>query len=182
MKCSDKVGQKVAWYRVRNDAKINSGGRFKLTGLSLKITNVQLNDAGTYECRGESKRQYLTIYVNGEFSLCTFCSSFQHHLFFHLTIMLSCCSWCSDVSWLILLSPLDQQELMFILPVSLKLVQFEVSTLKSEEVHILEFSGEDREPPYLFSGKDWNFPATNIKSRRLQCKGYASVCNATRRK
>ena len=39
---------------------------------------------------------------------------------------------------------------MFILPVSLKLVQFEVSTLKSEEVHILEFSGEDREPPLTF--------------------------------
>ena len=35
---------------------------------------------------------------------------------------------------------------MLILPVSLKLVQFEVSTLKSEEVHILEFSGEYKSP------------------------------------
>ena len=42
---------------------------------------------------------------------------------------------------------------MFILPVSLKLVQFEVSSLKSEEVYILKFSGEDRAPLYLFSGK-----------------------------
>ena len=75
VRCSDKVGdpgQKVAWYRVRTGKKINSGGRFELNGLSLKISNVQLNDAGTYECRLVSRRQYLTIYVNGEFSLCTF--------------------------------------------------------------------------------------------------------------
>ena len=71
---------------------------------------------------------------------------------------------------------------MFILLVSLKLVQFEVSTLKSEEVVILDFSGEDRAPTYLFSGKDRNFPATSTKIRRLQCKGYASVCIAARRK
>ena len=77
VRCSDKLGdpaQKVVWYRVRTGEKINSGGRFELNGLSLKISDVQLNDAGTYECRGVSKRQYLTIYVNGEFSLCTFCS------------------------------------------------------------------------------------------------------------
>ena len=77
VRCSDKVGdpgQNVAWYRVRTGKKINSGGRFELNGLSLKISNVQPNDAGTYECRGVSRRQYLTIYVNGEFSLCTFCS------------------------------------------------------------------------------------------------------------
>ena len=92
--CSNEVrnpGQNVAWYRVRTGEKINSGGRFELKDLSLKISNVQLNDAGTYECRG-AKRQYLTIYVNGEFSLCTFSSSFLHHLFFHLIIMLSCCN------------------------------------------------------------------------------------------
>ena len=91
--CSYEVGdpgQNVAWYRVRNGAKINSGGRFELNGFSLKISHVQLHDAGTYECRG-AKRQYLTIYVNGKFSLCTFCSSFRQHFFFHLIIMLSCC-------------------------------------------------------------------------------------------
>ena len=93
--CSEKVrdpGQNVVWYRVRTRQEIKSEGRFQLNVLSLKISNVQLNDAGTYECRGKSKRQYLTIYVNGEFFLCTFCSSLRHHLFFHLTMMLSCCS------------------------------------------------------------------------------------------
>ena len=69
VRCSDGVGdpdQNVTWYRVRTGKKIKSGGRFELNGVSLKISNVQLNDAGTYECLG-AKRQYLTIYVNGEF-------------------------------------------------------------------------------------------------------------------
>ena len=94
VRCSEQVGDpgQVAWYHVRTGERMNSGGRFELTDLSLKITNVQLNDAGTYERRGVSKRQYLTIYVSGEFSLSSFCSSFLHHLFFYLTIMLSCCS------------------------------------------------------------------------------------------
>ena len=71
MRCSEQVGDpaQVAWYHVRTGKRIDSGKRFELTGLSLKITNVQLNDAGTYECRGVSKRRYLTIYVNGEFFL-----------------------------------------------------------------------------------------------------------------
>ena len=56
-----------------------------------------------------------------------------------------------------------------------------VSILKSEEVHILEFSGGDRAPLYLFSGKDRNVSTTSTKSRRLQCKGYALVSIATRR-
>ena len=166
-----------------------SGGRIQLNGVSLKITDVQLEDAGTYECRGVSIRRYLTIYVNGEFSLWSFCSSFRQHLFFHLTIMLSCCCWCSDVLWLILLlrvSPGDHQERVFISPVSLKTSSFVenfqfVSILKSEEVHILEFSGGDRAPLYLFSGKDRNVSTTSTKSRRLQCKGYALVSIATRR-
>ena len=77
VRCSDKVGvsgQNVAWYHVRTGKKIKSGGRFELNDLSLRISNVQLNDAGTYECRGVSRRQYHTIYVNGESSLCTFYS------------------------------------------------------------------------------------------------------------
>ena len=127
MRCSEQVGDpgQVAWYHVRTNKIIKSGKRFELTGLSMKITDFQPEDAGTYECRGVSNRQYLTIYVNGEFFICTFCSSFRHHR--------------DDVSWLILLLRVslgDHQEWVFILPVSLKLVQFEVSTLKSEEVHI----------------------------------------------
>ena len=77
VRCSDEVGdpgQNVTWYHVRTGKKINSGGRFELNGLSLKIANVQPDDAGTYECRGLPYRQYLTIYVNGESSLCTFYS------------------------------------------------------------------------------------------------------------
>ena len=71
MRCSEQVGDpgQVAWYIVRTGKRINSGNRFELTGLYLKITHIQLNDAGTYECRGVFSRQYLTIYVNGEFSL-----------------------------------------------------------------------------------------------------------------
>ena len=77
VRCSDKVGvpgQNVTWYHVRTGKEINSGGRFELKNVSLKITDVQPDDAGTYECRGVSHRQYLTIYVNGESSLCTFYS------------------------------------------------------------------------------------------------------------
>ena len=74
MTCSNEVGKNVAWYLVRNGKKIKSGGKFELSDLSLKISNVQFDDAGTYECRGVSKRQYLTIYVNGEFSLSNFFS------------------------------------------------------------------------------------------------------------
>ena len=96
VKCSEDEtnrGQNVSWYYVSSGEKIKSGGRFELNGLSLKIT-VQLDDAGTYECRTASTRQYLTIYVNGEFSLCICCSSFQYHLFCHQTIMLSCYCCC----------------------------------------------------------------------------------------
>ena len=96
VKCSEdesNLGQNVSWYYVSTGEKIKSGGRIELNGLSLKIKNVQLDDAGTYECRGVSIRRYMTIYVNGEFSLCTCCSSIQHHLFCHVTIML-CFSFC----------------------------------------------------------------------------------------
>ena len=97
VKCSvdiGKSGQKIAWFHVRTGEKVKSGERFELTGKSLKIASVQLVDAGTYECRLGSSRQYLTIYVNGEFSLCSCCSSFQHYIFFHLAITLTCCCCC----------------------------------------------------------------------------------------
>ncbi|KAK2571226.1 Tyrosine kinase receptor Cad96Ca [Acropora cervicornis] len=68
VRCSEQVGDtgQVAWYHVRTDKIIKTGERFELTGLSMKITNVQPEHAGTYECRGGSNRQYLTIYVNVE--------------------------------------------------------------------------------------------------------------------
>ena len=69
VKCSESILGHVSWYYVSTGKKIKSGERFKLNGLSLEIDKVQLDDAGTYECRGVSTRQYLTIYVNGEFSL-----------------------------------------------------------------------------------------------------------------
>ena len=97
MRCSEQksnLGQNVSWYYVSTGVKMKSGGRIELKGLSLKITNVQLDDAGTYECRGITFRRYFTIYVNGEFSLCTSSSSLQHHFFFHLTVMLSSPSFC----------------------------------------------------------------------------------------
>ena len=82
VKCSkveSKLGQKIAWHNGATGAKIKSGGRIELSGLSLKIKKVQLDDAGTYECRGESSTRFYTIYVNGKFSLCSFCSSPQYY-------------------------------------------------------------------------------------------------------
>ena len=81
-KCSKvetKLGQNISWYDGSTGVKIKSGGRIELSGLSLKINNVQLDDAGTYECRGVSSTRFLTIYVNGEFSLCFCCLSFRHY-------------------------------------------------------------------------------------------------------
>ena len=97
MRCSEEksnLNQNVSWYYVSTGVKMKSGGRIQLSGVSLKITDVQLEDAGTYECRGVSIRRYLTIYVNGEFSLCSCSSSVQHRLVCNLTRMLPsllCC-------------------------------------------------------------------------------------------
>ena len=91
MRCSEEksnLNQNVSWYYVSTGVKMKSGGRIQLNGVSLKITDVQLEDAGTYECRGVSIRRYLTIYVNGEFFLCSCCSSVQHRLVCNLTTML----------------------------------------------------------------------------------------------
>ena len=86
VKCSKvetKLGQKISWYNGGTGIKIKSGGRIELSGFSLKIKKVQLDDAGTYECRGESSTRFYTIYVNGKFSSCSFCSLpqyyFRHH-------------------------------------------------------------------------------------------------------
>ena len=83
VKCSAIVGspfnQSISWYHASTGVKIKSGGRIEFNGLSLKINNVQLNDAGTYECRGVSITRFYTIYVNSEYSLYSFCSSLRHH-------------------------------------------------------------------------------------------------------
>ena len=83
VKCWSKdlaeLGQNISWYNGSTGDKIKSGGRIEFNSLSLKINRVQLDDAGTYECRGLSSTRFLTIYVNGEFSLCSCCSSFRHY-------------------------------------------------------------------------------------------------------
>ncbi|XP_044180575.1 fibroblast growth factor receptor 3-like isoform X2 [Acropora millepora] len=67
LKCSmpgSQLGQSISWYNGFTGVKIKSGGRIELNGLSLKIKNVQLDDAGTYECRGVSSTRFYTVYVN----------------------------------------------------------------------------------------------------------------------
>ena len=77
VKCSNenisKISQNISWYNGSTGVKITSGGRIELDGLSLKIKTVQLDDAGTYECRGLSSTRFLTIFVNGKFSLRSCC-------------------------------------------------------------------------------------------------------------
>ena len=68
-----EFGQKVSWYNGSTGFKIKSGGRIKLNGLYLEIKSVQLNDAGTYECRGVSSTRFYSIAVNSEFSLYPCC-------------------------------------------------------------------------------------------------------------
>ena len=83
VRCSAKVespfNQSISWYNGSTGVNIKSGGRIELNGLSLKINNVQLDDAGTYECRGESSSRFYTIYVNSEYSLFSHCSSLRHY-------------------------------------------------------------------------------------------------------
>ena len=75
VKCSNddssQIGQNIAWYNGSTGVEIKSGGRIQLNGLSLKINNIQLDDAGTYECRGVISTRFYTIYVNSEFSFCS---------------------------------------------------------------------------------------------------------------
>ena len=106
VKCLNKDttdrGQNISWYSGGTGVKIRSGGRIELNGLSLKINNVHLDDAGTYECRGVSSTRFYTIYVNGEFSLCSCCSELRHG--FRYTSPLIECNvfWYSIVLWLML--------------------------------------------------------------------------------
>ena len=88
VKCSTEIKQSlfslgVSWYDGITGVKIKSGGRIELNGLFLKIKKLQLDDAGTYECRGESSTRFHTIYANGKLSLCSFCSSRQHYFHHH---------------------------------------------------------------------------------------------------
>ena len=92
VKCSAEVKQSpfslgVSWYDGITAVKIESGGRIELNGLFLKIKNVQLDDAGTYECRGLSSSRFYTIYVNGEYSLYSCCSSLQHYFRYNSSLI-----------------------------------------------------------------------------------------------
>ena len=84
IKCSTMVGgpltQSISWYNGSTNVTIKSGGRIEFNGLSLRINNVQLDDAGTYECRGVLSSRFYTLYVNGEYSVYS-CSSSLHHYF-----------------------------------------------------------------------------------------------------
>ena len=74
LKVKPELNQRISWYDGSTGVKIKSEGRIEVNGLSLKINNVQLDDAGTYECRGVSSTRFYTIYVNGKYSLFS-CSS-----------------------------------------------------------------------------------------------------------
>ena len=74
LKVDPKLSHMISWYHGSTGVRIKSEGRIEVNGLSLKINNVQLDDAGTYECRGVSSTRFYTIYVNGKYSLFS-CSS-----------------------------------------------------------------------------------------------------------
>ena len=69
LKIKPELNQRISWYNGSTGVKIKSEGRIEVNSLSLKINNVQLDDAGTYECRGVSSTRFYTIYVNGKYSL-----------------------------------------------------------------------------------------------------------------
>ena len=71
--------QSISWRNGSTGVKIKAGGRIELNGLFLKINNVQLDDAGTYECRGASATRFYTIYVNGEYCSFSCYSSLRHY-------------------------------------------------------------------------------------------------------
>ncbi|XP_067025339.1 scavenger receptor cysteine-rich domain superfamily protein-like [Acropora muricata] len=67
VKCSKVETENISWHNGITGVKIKSGGRIELNGLSLKIKNFQPDDAGTYECRGESSTRFYTIYAIARF-------------------------------------------------------------------------------------------------------------------
>ena len=78
-KVESNVNQSISWYIGGTNVKIKTGGRIESNGLSLKINDVQLDDAGTYECRGASSTRFYTIYVNGEYSLFVCYLTLRHY-------------------------------------------------------------------------------------------------------
>ena len=96
IKCSATVESQsslrksISWYNGSTGVEIKSGRRIKLNGLFLKINNVQLDDAGTYECRTRSSSRFYTIYVNSEYSLYSFFRLVSSVLIWlHLTLTLT---------------------------------------------------------------------------------------------
>ena len=58
----------VKWYKIGATAsELNPDERIEVKGVTLTIKNVQLDDGGTYECRGQRYTRFYTVYVNGEF-------------------------------------------------------------------------------------------------------------------
>ena len=58
----------ISWFVNNRLQEINSTSKTRVNANSngeLTITNVQLSDGGTYECRGLEYTRYYTIYVNG---------------------------------------------------------------------------------------------------------------------
>ena len=97
VRCSNKgatgISQNISWYNGSTGVKIKSGGRIELNGLSLRINNIQLDDARTYECRGVFSTRFYTIYVNSEFSLCP-CSLSLWHYFCYTSPLIQCNVFC----------------------------------------------------------------------------------------
>ena len=60
----------VAWYDGKGN-ELKSGGRITVSSKTVVLSDVQLSDGGTYECRGFTSgthvtyARFYTIYVNG---------------------------------------------------------------------------------------------------------------------
>ena len=67
----ENQNEKVKWYEIGTTAGEldlhDLHERVEVKGVTLTIKNVQLDDGGTYECRGERYTRFYTVYVNGEF-------------------------------------------------------------------------------------------------------------------
>ena len=58
----------VKWYKIGTTAsELNPDERIEVKGVTLTIRNVQMDDGGKYECRGQHYTRFYTVYVNGEF-------------------------------------------------------------------------------------------------------------------